>query len=118
MKLKEFSPDTIDQHASGLSTIRIDKEDNLLSLSKGCNEIMNLHKGMKVLFFQDEENTSNWYICLSVTGFRLNFDKRMRCKLYNKKLAELILKSACPPETKGVIFLISIVVISGRKYLK
>ncbi len=122
MKLVEFNPENSTQLKPGQATIRINRKAGLISFSKQSGILMGLKKGMKILFYQDEENPMNWYIRITSAGFPLRTSDEKAFDFNNSSISHKILDScplpegATPHAACGFYITDTETVIDGAKY--
>lgn len=80
---------------SGERTIRVNRSNGVVYISKALSEALGLKENEKLLFANDEENPKDWYLCKTndINGFSLKIDKS-GVRFMNKYLSTKILDSA------------------------
>ena len=124
MKLVEFNPENTLHVMRGKATFRIYRKEGRIVFSKQACQLLKFKKGIKLLFYKDEENTSSWFIRLSSAGFPIFSSDDKIFSMHNKTLSNSILDSIPKPENE-TIQIIGIsgfcineteIVIDGAKY--
>lgn len=80
MKLKSFNPETIPQNSrQGIAKVNLNSKSGTITFNKTAVEKLQFSGGVKVEFFQDEEEDGDWYFTQTKTGFnvRMKTDNSM-----------------------------------------
>ncbi|HEY5591548.1 MAG TPA: hypothetical protein VIK55_11085 [Paludibacter sp.] len=96
MKLKEFNTSNSKMALPGEPTLRINSKAGLLGFSKAASVILGLTDQTKIIFVQDEDNPTDWYIKITSeeNGFSLRRkENTSEFAFNNTPIAKLILES-------------------------
>lgn len=92
MKLNTFDATNIEAIRTGKPTILLCRH-KANNFSKAAIELTEWESGTMIAFHQDEENTGDWYISISATGFILKDKDNGAMSFHNAAMSNTILDS-------------------------
>lgn len=104
MKLKEYSTQNVPILRMKKPTIRINSITGLIAFSQTACNILDIKMGDKLKFYQDEEESSDWYVSKSAdeNAFNVRGKSKGSIGIGNVFLARNIMKSVnCKEKTIG-----------------
>ena len=95
MKLKEYNKLTCLSVQSKEMVLSIIGKHGFFNFNKNFCTTAGLDANKKVIIFNDEDNPSDWYCCITTNnnGFNLQRLNSMYCRIKSKTISDLVLKS-------------------------
>lgn len=118
MNLKKYNETTIAKIGRGKPSISFSINNGVISISRAAATLMNLKKGDRIEFFQNEKEPEDWYIRVSTGehGFIVHDGKCGNLMFRNKKMAYIVLSSLKLTRTSRFIISAEPEDIAGEKY--
>lgn len=118
MRLKEFNPVVLQEYQITMPKIRFSGNNNIYISAAAC-DLLNLVKGNSILFYQDQDNTSQWYICKDEKGFIVkNYNGNKTLYFISKKLRINVSESINNKEKSFAFRIMPKQVLDGRTMCK